>query len=268
MARHTIKDIDTIAKYNGAAVVHQTMFDADSHYLGSLCRRGHDFMGSGFSVRYRSMEGCVRCLVESGVSQRKQAAALKRAMLEQIPDGNKRCPKCKTIKVLSEFHSHKSTNLGVSSYCKPCTSEISKVNRAKHAERYRQRMANRRRIDWAENLYRGSRSSARVRGIEHAITKLDIMDRWEEQGGCCYWFGFQLGNASLPNRHPLKPSIDRKDPSKGYTPDNIVISSTFANLGRSDTSEVEFSRFVRSLMAFASENHTKLAAAFARHSTA
>ena len=71
------------------------------------------------------------------------------------------------------------------------------------------------------------------------VTPEDIKEIWEEQSGKCYWFGIDLDiNLLYKNhpewypKHPLCPSIDKKDPEGDYSRDNIVISSRFANFGR------------------------------------
>jgi len=33
----------------------------DKHYLGTLCKRGHDYRGTGNSLRYKKFRSCVRC---------------------------------------------------------------------------------------------------------------------------------------------------------------------------------------------------------------
>ena len=35
--------------------------NATIHYLGSLCKRGHDYMGTGHSLRYKKFRSCVLC---------------------------------------------------------------------------------------------------------------------------------------------------------------------------------------------------------------
>lgn len=243
--RKVIKDVESLGVHSGAEVARQTLFDPALHYLGTKCKRGHDFAGSGFSVRYRSMEGCVACLVESGAAARKKAAAQKLSLLEAIPSGSKRCSRCKEIKSVDEFHNHRSEKSGVSGYCRPCTSDIGKEYRLRHKERCKERgLIARKKRNWAENLFRGSKSSAKARGLEHCITQDDITEQWKRQGGLCYWLGIKLGDESLANRHPLKPSLDRLDPGKGYVLGNIVLATTFANLGRSNTPPDIFAEFI------------------------
>lgn len=36
-------------------------FDPEKHYLGTLCKRGHDWNGTEKSLRYKSHRGCYEC---------------------------------------------------------------------------------------------------------------------------------------------------------------------------------------------------------------
>ena len=72
------------------------------------------------------------------------------------------------------------------------------------------------------------------------ITTKDLEKLWVEQNGSCFWFDIPLDLGLLfdnhPDwvpRHPLAPSVDRKDDNGDYTPENIVICCRFSNLGRS-----------------------------------
>lgn len=71
------------------------------------------------------------------------------------------------------------------------------------------------------------------------ITADDLRAQWAKQGEVCYWLKIPLDLGLLYKnhpgwykKHPGAPSVDRIDDSKDYTPDNIVITSRFANFGR------------------------------------
>lgn len=71
------------------------------------------------------------------------------------------------------------------------------------------------------------------------ITEDDLKNQWKLQDEKCFWFSIPLDFGLLEKKHPdwspkhpMAPSVDRKDDSKDYTPDNIVICCRFANLGR------------------------------------
>ena len=71
------------------------------------------------------------------------------------------------------------------------------------------------------------------------ITAEDLETQWNKQNGKCYWLNIPLDLGLLfkdhPNwysKHPAAPSVDKINESGDYTPDNIVITCRFANLGR------------------------------------
>lgn len=80
-----------------------------------------------------------------------------------------------------------------------------------------------------ERLYWFARSRAKKKGIEFNLTVEDI-----EIPEVCPVLGT-----------PMKsPSLDRFDNSRGYTPDNIRVISTRANMIKSDSTLEELERIV------------------------
>lgn len=72
------------------------------------------------------------------------------------------------------------------------------------------------------------------------VNSKDLEQLWLNQKGMCYWFDIPLDLGLLFDdhpqwypRHPLAPSVDRKDDNGDYTMENIVICCRFANFGRS-----------------------------------
>lgn len=65
------------------------------------------------------------------------------------------------------------------------------------------------------------------------INENDIVRKFEEQKGLCHWSNIPMDISfnSIPN-HPLAISIDRIDPTIGYTYDNIRLVLRIFNLGR------------------------------------
>lgn len=157
----------------------------------------------------------------------------------------KTCSKCKQEKQFVEFSVRK-TKSGYDHYCKLCRVEAGRKYRAENKDKANKSSAtSRKKMHWSMRLIRTSKSSANARNLEHELTDEDVKLLWELQNGCCYWLGVPLSeDAELPDRHPLKPSLDRLDNSKGYIKDNVVITSTFANLGRSNTTVEDFSEFL------------------------
>jgi hypothetical protein len=75
-----------------------------------------------------------------------------------------------------------------------------------------------------------------------------ILERLELQQRKCYWTGMPIDfHAEL--RHPWKVSLDRKDPTKGYSKENTVLAAWSINAFRSGLSEAETREALRQLRA-------------------
>lgn len=78
--------------------------------------------------------------------------------------------------------------------------------------------------------------------ISKTITKEDIKRIYKKQNGLCYWLKIPLDITFTDKLR--QPSIDRLDNSRGYEPDNIVLTCKFANLGRQSSTEEDFLNFI------------------------
>ena len=62
------------------------------------------------------------------------------------------------------------------------------------------------------------------------------------QGGKCFWLDIDI---DFTMKDWLRsPSLDRLDNTKGYTIDNVVLTTRFANLGRSVVGQKDMRKFV------------------------
>ncbi len=101
--------------------------------------------------------------------------------------------------------------------------------------------------NWEKILFLQAKSHCKIRSVDSpTIDEKWIKQRFEKQGGKCYWLSITLAPSQSAN-HPLKPSLDRLDCSKGYTEENTVISSLFANMGRKNTPVHEMKKFIEYL---------------------
>lgn len=83
----------------------------------------------------------------------------------------------------------------------------------------------------------GAQGSARVKGLEFSLTTLFLKQLWDDQGGLCALSGRQLG---LMGDGMYSPSIDRIDPTRGYTPDNVQWVIWFINDAKSNMQNGDF----------------------------
>ena len=80
---------------------------------------------------------------------------------------------------------------------------------------------------------------------EHDLTVHDLSSLFYEQNERCALIGIKINPEHIfIQRHPLAPSVDRLDNNKGYTKDNIQITSRLANLGKKDYDDELFKKEV------------------------
>lgn len=99
---------------------------------------------------------------------------------------------------------------------------------------------------WNRRLARACRSVSREKNLPLDLGPDTLSAILERQRGKCHWLGLPL-DVSIDRRGPLSPSVDRLDNSRGYTPDNVVLTCVFANLGRSTASVEQMARFAANL---------------------
>jgi hypothetical protein len=139
--------------------------------------------------------------------------------------GDKRvCSICGHKKDVKEFHKNKAQPHGRTHYCRSCRVKENAIR-------------------WAARLCRSARNRKK---LECDITKEDVLEMFEKQGGMCYWYGIPM----IPTENfkdPQQPSLDRLDPDKGYVKGNVVLTCLAANFGRNRTDIERFKEFVEVL---------------------
>lgn len=86
-------------------------------------------------------------------------------------------------------------------------------------------------------------------GREFNLTKENVAQRIEK--GYCEVTGLPFDMDPGPRKHhsnPWAPSLDRKDSSKGYTPDNVQVVVAAYNYAKSEWSEEVLLRLARAIV--------------------
>lgn len=128
------------------------------------------------------------------------------------------CTKCGAEKPHSSFHKHKGCKDGINSVCKECRKPLSKKSWSSKTTEYK--------------IWSRAKSRAQLKGLDFDLEVEDIV---------------------VPDYCPVFktpmdiPSIDRHDPNKGYTKDNIVIMSNRANVLKNDGTIEEFEKLLEYL---------------------
>ena len=101
---------------------------------------------------------------------------------------------------------------------------------------------------WHMSLASQCRRLSKKKGLPPSdIDGAYLLTLFKEQGGRCHWLGLPL-SPSIAHRDPRRPSVDRLVLSKGYVRGNVVISSMFANMGRSAVGPEQFGEFIAELI--------------------
>lgn len=98
-----------------------------------------------------------------------------------------------------------------------------------------------------------AKARAKERGMDFNISHDDILQALERQGGLCALSRaeFDITAAENGRRRKRCMSIDRIDSSRGYTNDNIRITSVMVNMARLNWSDDDFV----AMCAAVAENH-------------
>ena len=169
----------------------------------------------------------------------------------------KACRKCGDVKPVAEFYRQAR---GYTSYCKDCMKELSrqrvldgrdKVSKIKYEEKRghtrgtvtRTKTGTGRRnltdIERAAyNLYHNATKRSLYGDIPLEITREDILNLVTE-------FCANNHHVLTRGKHPFKPSLDRIDSKKGYTPDNIRICWQIENYCKNTYTDVDVVEFCK-----------------------
>lgn len=85
-----------------------------------------------------------------------------------------------------------------------------------------------------------SKQRATQRGIEHSLTRDDLLSLFEHQEGLCALSGLPMTTVVGQGRVRTNISLDRGDPDKGYVLSNVQLVCDFVNTMKSNLSQDEF----------------------------
>lgn len=148
----------------------------------------------------------------------------------------KQCTDCGVEKSLSAFTKSRSTIDGLSYICRAC-------NRVRHAQ-WRDTPKGR-----AGVMVSHARGRARKKGLEFNLTSEWLSSHLEP--GRCEVTGIPFDLRATQNGggpgQPFTPSLDRIDPAKGYTPDNVQVVVWIYNAAKGIGTHEEVLVLVRAL---------------------
>jgi hypothetical protein len=161
---------------------------------------------------------------------------------------------------LDAFHRDKRKKDGLSYECKTCAKVRVKAWRRSNRDRdiatqkvYREKNSkecNKLSKAWkkrnpANQLVTCAKTSTKKRnakGRGHCPVGINpywVKDLHKKQDGKCYWTGIRYNWTCGGAYDPYQVSLDRLDPDKGYSPDNVVLTTLMANKLRAELPEHE-----------------------------
>jgi hypothetical protein len=171
------------------------------------------------------------------------------AVVVQIPKiSTKCCNKCRKYLDTSLFSINAANKDKLSSKCKECDKKYQEKQRSKNYDykrEYSREYQRKRRKDFdyrIQMLINASKQRARQKGIEHTLTVGELKSIFPIDNVCPI-LGIDLV-FSTTGFSDNSPSVDKIDPSKGYTLDNVQVISWRANRLKSDATVEELEKVV------------------------
>lgn len=138
------------------------------------------------------------------------------------PSGHRECTTCKQLLPLTAFHKHKQCLYGYNTVCKTCRKPLAK-------QQWKEK-------DIVLKMLQRCKTRATQNKLEFNLTAEDINIPTH-----CPVFKVQFVFGDVD----WSPSVDRIDPSKGYTKGNVQIISNKANRMKSDATIEELKTFAK-----------------------
>lgn len=155
----------------------------------------------------------------------------------------KRCRKCNLIKSLDQYHKNKNIKDGYHTICKICNNKQANIWVKNNHEKVIL-MKKERRKDIKYSLLESAKTRSLKKNITFDISINDII-----VPEYCPALNIKLIKST--NRlSSNSPSIDRINPNKGYTKDNIQILSFKANAMKNNASKEELLNFAKWILKY------------------
>ena len=143
----------------------------------------------------------------------------------------KTCACCKQEKHIEEFGYDRVTQGGRNYYCLACTRKKAEVYRNSEHGRFHRQEYNRRLNKTPKGIYWALCRSARSAGRLVRLTADEFVEWYKCQDQRCYYCNREFEKVIVSDPHAR--TIDRKDNSKEYTLDNIVLCCRRCNIVKS-----------------------------------
>ena len=190
----------------------------------------------------------VKCGFSSSCKDCDKEKEKKRVRIKPFNEkGELYCQRCKTYKPLSEFYENASTTKNRNYYscnCKDCESERHKEHRSTHS------------TDDITIFFRDLATGCRGRAYRSdgkfgcTINKDDLIALYEKQNHKCALSGIEMTTIKGSGKFPSNASVDRIDPGKDYSLDNIRLVCNHVNMMRSNLSDEDLLYYCKAIIEY------------------
>lgn len=153
------------------------------------------------------------------------------------------CSECKMYKSAHEFFhvAHNKYRKEISYMCKECKKKVrkEKVKELSDAESLLETMKIR---------LNDARNRAKKKNLYFDLTLDGLMGLWTQQKGKRALTGFDMTYRYVCNKYKYSVSLDRINPEKGYTLDNLQLVCHAANMMKGTFSEDELLKFCNAII--------------------
>lgn len=149
--------------------------------------------------------------------------------------GASKCFRCEAVKPVADFYRSKNRRVGIESTCSECLYEKFNTKPKRNFLRL---------------MYNHCKSRAKKKEFEFDLVQKDLHDLFDRQEGLCalssqpMTFIYRRGKREFV-RHPTNASLDRIDPKRGYTKDNVQMTTNICNHSKMDLTEELFVQMCR-----------------------
>jgi len=151
------------------------------------------------------------------------------------------CSVCNTRKEVSLFVTNKATKSGYLGVCKDCHNGARRLTRdyTKDQEYNKEYIKDKPIL----RMYWSAKSRSR---LDNLIFTIEVSDITIPE--YCPYLKWKITNVCGEGMIWTNPSLDRKDPSKGYTKGNIEVISNLANLMKNKATKEQLIQFAKSIL--------------------
>lgn len=191
----------------------------------------------------------VKCGLCSMIFNRKMNTSQTMHLCSIIIDDKKHCFKCKTWLSVDEFSKNRHVFGGLQKVCKACFSNYDCVKRGyeKKSKGLKEDI-----LKYFKHKTVALKISAKKKNIDFDISGDFLLDLYLKQEKRCYYTNQTIEhNQGVFQANSI--SVDRKNPSLGYTKDNVVLCSFAVNSFKNDMDILKFKEYLKGVIDFMKE---------------